>query len=68
MQQDANQATWPDLAEGLYSRLTGRGAEIAYRFDELVVEVPRDTEPGSPRVTWKLNGTLRVTTSEPGRR
>ena len=68
MQHDGNQATWPDLVEGLYSRLTGRGAEIAYEFDEVVVEVPGDTQPGSPRGTWELNGTLRVTTSEPGRR
>ena len=26
--------TWPDLAISLYDRLTGRGAEIAYEFEE----------------------------------
>ena len=57
--------TWPDLAEGLYARLTGRSAEITYAFDDMYVEVPRDTAPDSPRATWRLHGTLRVTTSEP---
>jgi hypothetical protein len=56
--------TWPDLAEGLYERLTGRGSQISYRFDDLFVEVPRDTSPSSPRATWRLHGTLHITTTE----
>lgn len=28
------------------------------------VEVPRDTGRDAPRATWKLNGTLRSTTSD----
>ncbi|MEY3032531.1 MAG: hypothetical protein RLZZ622_1006, partial [Planctomycetota bacterium] len=27
--------SWPDLAIGLYDRLTGRQAEIAYEFEDL---------------------------------
>jgi hypothetical protein len=32
--------TWPDLAIGLYDKLTGRGAEISYEMDDLSVAVP----------------------------
>ena len=28
------------------------------------VEVPRETGSDAPRATWKLNGTLRITTAE----
>ncbi len=27
---------WPDLAIGLYDRLTGRGSEITYEFDKMI--------------------------------
>jgi hypothetical protein len=58
--------TWPDLAEGLYERLTGRGTTISYRFDDLVVEVPGATGADAPRAAWRLHGTLHIRTSEPG--
>lgn len=57
--------TWPHLAEGLYSFLTGRGATIEYQFDQMEVGVPRDTSPNAPQAQWRLNGTIRVKTSEP---
>lgn len=56
--------TWPHLAEGLYSFLTGRGATIEYQFDNMEVAVPRDTGVNAPSATWKLNGTVRVRTYE----
>jgi hypothetical protein len=59
--------TWPDLAEGLYERLTGRGASISYEFANLVVEVPDRTGSDSPRATWRFDGTLNIRTSEPQR-
>ncbi len=55
-----------DLGMALYERLTGRGAAINYEFKNMLVEVPRDTGPDAPRATWKLNGTLRITTDEVG--
>ncbi len=55
-----------DLGMALYERLTGRGAAINYEFQQMEVEVPRDTGPDAPRATWKLNGKLRITTDEPG--
>jgi len=56
--------TFVDLGMALYERLTGLGAAINYEFKDMMVEVPRDTGADSPRATWKLNGTLRITTDE----
>ncbi|MGM0592472.1 MAG: hypothetical protein ACQETI_12770 [Halobacteriota archaeon] len=56
--------TWPDLAIGLYDRLTGRGAEIIYEFDEMEVDVPSGTGDDVEHAHWKVNGTLRITTRE----
>ena len=54
--------TWPELAIGLYDKLTGRNAEISYAFDDFEVSIPSSTEPESKRANWKMNGTLRITT------
>lgn len=61
-----NQAvtTWPQLAEGLYSFLTGRGATIEYSFDNMEVQIPRDTADDAPRARWHVNGTMRIRTYE----
>ena len=40
MQTQSETSTWPDLAEGLYAFLTGRGATIEYGFDNLEVLPP----------------------------
>jgi len=55
---------WADLAEEMWSYLTGKGAAINYEFIDMTVEVPRDIGADAPRATWKLNGSLRVTTSD----
>lgn len=59
-----NNVSWTDLGQELWSYLTGRGAAINYSFVDMSVEVPRDTGPDAPRATWKLDGTLRITTSD----
>lgn len=56
--------SWPDLGREMWSFLTGREAAINYSFIDMAVEVPRDTGPEAPRATWKLNGTLRITTND----
>lgn len=56
--------SWPDLGREMWSFLTGREAAIDYSFIDMAVEVPRDTGPEAPRATWKLNGTLRITTKD----
>lgn len=55
---------WTDLGREMWSFLTGREAAINYRFLDMTVEVPRDTGSQAPRATWKLNGTLQVTTRD----
>jgi hypothetical protein len=60
----AQTTTWPELAEGLYAFLTGRGATIEYAFDNMQISVPSSTHPDAPSAPWKLNGTLRVRTFE----
>lgn len=55
---------WSHLGQRMWSFLTGREAAIHYSFEDMAVEVPRDTGPASPRATWKLNGTLTITTSD----
>ena len=55
---------WTDLGGKMWSYLTGREAAINYRFIDMAVEVPRDTGAGAPRATWKLNGTLQITTKD----
>lgn len=54
--------TWPDLAISLYDHLTGRGAEIAYEFEELEVDVPNRAGPDPEHARWRVDGGLRITT------
>lgn len=56
--------TWPDLAIGLYDKLTGRDAEITYEMDDLVVEVPSHVGDDATHTPWKLNGTVRIRTRD----
>jgi hypothetical protein len=62
--RDAEVVDWTDLGERMWSFLTGREAAIHYSFEDMAVEVPRDTGADAPRATWKLNGTLTITTSD----
>jgi hypothetical protein len=56
--------SFSDLGRDMWSYLTGQEATIDYTFVDMAVEVPRSTGPDSARATWKLNGTLRITTSD----
>ena len=62
--QQGDVVDWGDLGREMWSFLTGREAAINYRFIDMAVEVPRDTGAEAPRATWKLNGTLQVTTRD----
>lgn len=55
---------WPNLAIGLYDKLTGRNAEIAYEFDDFSVEVPRQVGNNTEHALWKMNGTLKIRTQD----
>lgn len=55
---------WPDLAAGLYERLTGSNAVIQYDFDKMHVQIPSGTGPEAEHAEWILNGTLRISTQQ----
>lgn len=54
--------TWPELAIGLYDKLTGRGAQITYEFEDFEVQVPSHAGADASHATWKMNGVLRIHT------
>ena len=56
--------SFSDLGRDMWSYLTGKEATIDYTFVDMSIEVPRTTGPDSDRATWKLNGTLRITTAD----
>ena len=56
--------TWPDLAIGLYDRLTGRGAEIIYEFDNFELLIPSSASPDATHAKWKMNGALKIRTHD----
>jgi len=53
-----------DFGREMWSFLTGKGAVIDYTFVDMTIEVPRETGPQSPRAIWKLDGTVRITTTD----
>ena len=55
---------WPDLAIGLYDRLTGRGAEITYDFDNMQIKVPSGTGETAQTAKWVLSGSLKIRTQD----
>jgi hypothetical protein len=57
--------TWPELAIGLYERLTGRGAEITYEFEDMRVDVPSKVGEDAEHAQWRLDGTMKIRTREP---
>jgi len=58
--------TWPDLAIGLYDRLTGRNAEISYEFSDIHVKVPSGTGPQAEHAEWVFSGALTIRTRDTG--
>ncbi|MGB0768619.1 MAG: hypothetical protein ACPGYV_13040 [Phycisphaeraceae bacterium] len=61
---DEHTTNWPDLAIGLYDRLTGRGAKITYEFDQLAVQIPSGTGDSAEHAKWVLSGKVKITTQD----
>jgi len=57
-------SNWPELAIQLYDKLTGRGAEITYEFENMEVFVPVDAGDSAPAACWKVNGILKIRTRD----
>jgi hypothetical protein len=56
--------TWPDLAIGLYDRLTGRDAEIHYEFEDMQIDVPSKVGDDAESARWRVDGKVVITTRE----
>jgi hypothetical protein len=56
--------TWPELAISLYDKLTGRGAEITYDFEDFDLYVPSKAGDDAEYAHWKMNGVLKIRTKE----
>jgi len=66
MADSEHTTNWPELAIGLYDRLTGRNAEITYEFDDMHVKIPSGTGPDAAHAEWVFSGTLKIRTSNSG--
>ena len=56
--------TWPDLAIGLYERLTGQQAEITYEFHDMSIDIPSGTGEAARGAAWRLNGIVKIRTRQ----
>ncbi len=63
-QTQNSQLTWPEFAVAIYDKLTGRGAEVSYTFDNFEVWVPSVTGTGSDHAHWKMSGTVKIKTRD----
>ena len=55
---------WANLLTDLFDRLTGKGAEISYNFQELEIDIPRAAGPQGQELgsaKWIVNGRLTIT-------
>jgi hypothetical protein len=60
--EQANQ--WANLLADLVDRLTGKGAEVAYNFQNLEIDIPRAAGPQGSELgsaKWVINGRLTIT-------
>ncbi len=55
---------WPDLAIGLYDKLTGRNAEIEYEFSDLRLSVPSGTGAQAQHAEWRVTGQVKIRTRD----
>ena len=62
--ENSHTKNWPDLAAGLYDRLTGNKAEITYEFEKMHVHVPSGTGNESEHAEWVLDGTMKIRTRD----
>ncbi len=63
---DQQTTDWPELAVGLFDRLTGRGAVINYDFDQMHVKIPSGVGADAKHAEWILSGKLSISTERRG--
>ncbi len=63
MATEQDTKNWPELAIGLYEKLTRRDAEISYSFDDFELHVPTSTGPDASQARWKMSRTALAAVS-----
>ena len=63
MANEEKTQNWPELAIGLYDKLTGRNAKITYNFKNFKLGIP-DKVGSNEKAEWEMNGELTISTSE----
>ncbi len=58
------EASWPDFAVSLYDKLTGRGAEITYEFENFNIFIPAKMGEEGNHFHWKIDGTVNIRTQD----
>lgn len=59
-----NNHQWSEIVGELFDRLTGKGASVAYTFENLVIDIPRAVGPNGQNMgsaQWTINGRVVVT-------
>ncbi len=64
MSTDDTPKNWPDIAIGLYDRLTGRNAEITYELENMEILVPDRVGADAKHAKWVFNGALKIRTQD----
>jgi hypothetical protein len=64
MTAEVSKVGWPDLAIGLYEKLTERSAVISYDFKNFEIQVPSEAGSKAEHASWVANGTLKISTAE----
>jgi hypothetical protein len=64
MADNTHTKNWPDLAIGLYDKLTGRNAEISYEFTDLKISVPSGTGSNAEHAEWRVSGQVKIRTKD----
>jgi hypothetical protein len=68
-QPDEKVTQWAELMGELFDRLTGKGAEITYNFENLEIDIPKAVGPGGQNMgsaKWTINGRLVITAEAHG--
>ena len=55
---------WAEIIGQLFDRLTGKGASVTYKFDNLVIDLPKARGPGGQDMgsaKWTINGRVVIT-------
>jgi len=61
--QEENVSQWAELLSQLVDKITGKDVSIAYRFDNLQINVPKATGPNGKELgsaKWIINGKVVI--------